>query len=137
MRARFPSPPTAHSPKARPDETRWRRSDGGERSTPASQASRVAPLFQTERTESEFALNMSDIVRYQSPQVRLSSYFKASFCGFTSLSDNAADVIKKIPTIYRATGKLGGENGVGVSFGNGRRQCLTYRRVSEANDAHI
>lgn len=110
MRARFPPPTTAHSPTARPDDSRCRRSDGGERSTPASRASRVAPLFQTETTESEFALNMSDIVRCQSPQVRFPSYFEATFCGFTSLSDNAADVIKKkYPHYIAQLGNIGGK----------------------------
>ena len=94
--ARFPSPLTAHALTVRPDEIRCGRStEASEASPVASQASRVASLFRPETTESEFALNMSDIVRCQSPQVRFSSILKATFCGLRSLSNNADDVIKK------------------------------------------
>lgn len=53
-----------------------------EESTSASQASRVASLFRTETTESEFALNMSNIVRCKLPQVRFSSVLKPHSAGW-------------------------------------------------------
>lgn len=104
MRARFPSPLTEHAHTASPDEIRCGRSDGGEESQASrTEPSRAASLFYNETTDSELALNMSDIVRCQSPQVRIFSLLKRRLA---SLSDNAGYTIKKKiikkepPTIY-------------------------------------
>lgn len=94
MRARFPSPLAEHAHTAGPDEIRCGRSDGAEESQPSrAEPSRAASLFYNETTDSELALNMSDIVRCQSPQVRIFSVFLKR--RLASLSDNAGYTISK------------------------------------------